>query len=461
LQIAKESIRVVRPLHHTIIEAEGMTSRTGVFMHQPTVSQMRMISFVTLRVAGIALVALPLRAATVCDPHRYGAKADGATKDTAAIQAAIDTCANQGGGTVALSSGTYLSGPIVLKSGITLQLDRGATLLGSPDHADYPAKTEFRAPGLQSLVSATDAENVAITGEGVIDGNGESWWQMARSIKDAGVMGSDHPRPRLIVFDHCKHIRVKGVTIQNSPMWQLVPYYSDDVVIRNIRVLAPANSPNTDAIDPFSSSNVVIDHVYEDVGDDNIAIKSGAGNSPGPNAPSRNITITNCTFLHGHGLSIGSEIAGGAQNITADHIQFDGTDNGIRIKANRDRGNDVGHLIFRNIEIKNVKYALIISEYYPKVFPPEDNAAAPVTSLTPHFHDIVLENVTAIDSASAGAIAGLPESPVAGVVLRNVKINTRQGLTIGYADISGSGVVVTAAEGKGIIDGAGAKLSLH
>jgi len=190
-----------------------------------------------------------------CSPAKHGAKGDGASKDTSAIQAAIDECAAHGGGTVRLTAGTYLSAPIVLKSNITLQLDKGATLLGSTDHADYPAKTEFREPGLQSLVSATNATNVAITGEGVIDGAGDTWWQMARSIRNAGVMGSDHPRPRLVVFDHCKHVRIEGVTIQNSPMWQVVPYYSDDVVIRNVKVLAPARSPNTDAIDPFSSSH--------------------------------------------------------------------------------------------------------------------------------------------------------------------------------------------------------------
>ena len=233
----------------------------------------------------------------------------------------------------------------MLRSNITLQLDKGATLLGSPDHGDYPAKTEFRLPDVQSLVSAENAINIAITGEGTIDGNGESWWQEARAIKDHGVLGN-HPRPKLVVLDHCKHVRIEGVTIQNSPMWQLVPYYSDDVVIRNVRILAPANSPNTDAIDPFSSSNVVIDHVYSDVGDDNVAIKSGAIDSPGPDNPSRNITITDCTFMHGHGLSVGSEIAGGAQNITAERIHFNGTDNGIRVKANRDRGNDVSHLSF-------------------------------------------------------------------------------------------------------------------
>jgi polygalacturonase len=248
-----------------------------------------------------------------CDPRAYGATGDGATKDTAAIQAAINACEAKGGGTVRLTAGNYLSSPIVLKSNITLQLDKGATLIGSEDHGDYPPKTEFREPGLQSLVSATNASNVAITGEGVIDGAGKTWWQMARTIKNAGGMGSDHPRPRLVVFDHCKHILVEGVTIENSPMWQLVLYYSDDVIIRNIRILAPADSPNTDAIDPFSSSNVTIDHVYADVGDDDVAIKSGAIGSPGPDAPSRDITINDCNFFHGHGLSVGSEIAGGAQ----------------------------------------------------------------------------------------------------------------------------------------------------
>ena len=420
------------------------------------------LSFLLLFPAACAAVpASALDSSSECDPRAYGAKGDGVTKDTAAIQAAIDKCERQGGGTVRLTAGTYLSGPIVLKSNIALQLDKGTTLLGSADHGDYPAKTEFRAPGLQSLLSATDATNVAITGEGVIDGAGESWWQMARTIKNAGVLGSDHPRPRLIVFDHCKHVLVEGVTIQNSPMWQLVPYYSDDVTIRNIKVLAPAKSPNTDAIDPFSSSNVRIEHVFADVGDDDIAIKSGAIGSPGPDAPSRDITIADCTFLHGHGLSIGSEIAGGAQNIRAERIHFEGTDNGLRVKANRDRGNDVGSLIFREIEMKDVKNALIISEYYPKVLPPDGEAAQPVTRLTPHFHDITLENVTATGSTSAGAIVGLPEAPVSGVVLHNVRIAAQHGLTIGYANVSGDGVVIEAGEGAGIVKQAGAKVSLR
>src|ERR1019366_3875643 len=112
---------------------------------------------------------------------------------------------------------------------------------------------------------------------------------------------------------------------------------------------------NTDAIDPFSSSNIVIDHVYADTGDDNIAIKSGEINSPGPDSPSKNITITDCNCDHGHGISIGSEIAGGAQKIHAERIHFKGTDNGIRIKSARDRGNDVSNISYKDITMENVK----------------------------------------------------------------------------------------------------------
>ncbi len=408
----------------------------------------------------VAASAGAAHAARTCNPHDYGAKGDGSTKDTTAIQSAIDACAAKGGGTVRLTAGTYLSAPIVLKSNITLHLDKGATLLGSPDHGDYPDKVEFRLPGVQSLVSATSAENVAIEGDGTIDGQGQSWWAMARGNHDFGVMGNSHPRPRLVVLDHCKHVRIERVTIQNSPMWQVVPYYSDDVLVRNVRILAPYPSPNTDALDPFSSSNVRIDHLYADTGDDNIAIKSGAANSPGGDDPVRDITITDCTFLHGHGLSIGSELAGGAHNIRAERIHFDGTDNGIRVKANRDRGNDVSNLSFRDIDMKDVKYPIVISEYYPRILPPEGAMTPqPVTRLTPHFHDITLENVTATGGEMAGAIVGLPEAPVDNVVLKNVSLSGKTGLSIGYANVTETNVTAQAAQGESIIKMPGANVT--
>jgi hypothetical protein len=283
---------------------------------------------------------------------------------------------------------------------------------------------------------------------------------MARTVHDAGVMGN-HPRPRLVVLDHCKRVRIEGVTMQNSPFWQLVPYYSDDVVISHVRILAPPRSPNTDAVDPFSSSNVRIDHLYADTGDDDIAIKSGAINSQGGDEPSRDITITDCTFLHGHGLSVGSEIAGGAHNIHAERIHFEGTDNGIRIKANRDRGNDVSNLSFRDIDMKDVKNPLVISEYYPRILPQGEVTAQPVTHLTPHFHDFVFENVTATGAEMAGAIVGLPEAPVDHIVLKNVNLGGKTGLTIGYANVTATNLSVHAEQGDAIIKTPGANLVQH
>jgi len=411
-------------------------------------------------IALLAAASMPAAAAKVCKVQAYGAKPDGTTKNTRAIQAAIDDCAKSGGGIVKLSGGVFLSGPIVLKSNTTLDLDKGTTLLGSPDHADYPAKTEFRAPGTQSLVSATNAQNIAVTGSGTIDGNGESWWAEARATHNAGIVGAVKFRPRLVVFDHCKHVRIEGVTIQNSPSWQVVPYYTDDTVIRNVRILAPQHSPNTDAIDPFSSSNMIIDHVYADVGDDNVAIKSGIINSPGPDDPSRNITITDCEFMHGHGLSIGSEIAGGANNIHAERIHFKGTDQGIRIKANRDRGNQVYNISFKDITMEDVKSSILISEYYPKVLPEGEVAPAPITRLTPFFHDITIENVKSVNSATAGVIVGLPEAPVKNIVLNNVNITAQKGMTIAYANVTGSNVHVTAANGQAMTVASSAKVDI-
>jgi len=392
---------------------------------------------------------------TLCDARSFGALADGQHKDTAAIQRAIDTCAaNPQGGTVKLAGGVFLSGPIVLKSNITLSIENGATLLGSPDRADYPAITFAHLPTVQPLVGSVGAHNITITGGGTIDGQGRVWWEYVKGVKDAGVLGTDHPRPMGLVFDHSQKVLVDNITVQNAGFWQIVPYYSDDVTIRNTRILAfngnDAHSPNTDAIDPFSSSNIIIDHVFSSVGDDNIAIKSGPINSPGPDAPTRNVTITDCTFENGHGLSIGSELSGGAQHIHAERIHFKGTDQGIRIKANRDRGHDVSDISFKDIDMVDVKTAILISEYYPKVYPEGDVAPAPIGRLTPFFHDISIENVHATGSQTAGVIVGLPESPVLGLTLKNVAIQAKTGMKIAYATVTLDHVTVKADTGEAI-----------
>ena len=396
-----------------------------------------------------AILAFDASAQMVCNVRQYGAKGDGITKDTAAIQKAIDVCAGKGGGTVVLDGApVFVSAPILLKSHITLSIAAGTSLEGSTDHDDYPDKQEFRDRGKQALITATDAEDITIEGGGVIDGRGASWW-----------LKPFEPRPRLVVFDHSKHIVMQNITVKDSPMWQIVPYYSDDLTFRNMKVLGAVGSHNTDGIDPFSSSNIVIDHVTIDTGDDNIAIKSGQPGSPGPDAPSRNIVITDCTFLRGHGLSIGSEIAGGVQNVRAERITFKSTDQGIRVKSNRDRGNaDIGNFVFRDITMEDVRTPILLSEFYPKI--PPSIVAEKVTRLTPFFHDITIENVTATGARQAAVIVGLPESPIRNLKLINVHLAGQRGATIQYADVTAKDFTVKAEQGESIQIGAGVSGSL-
>jgi polygalacturonase len=384
----------------------------------------------------------------ICDARSYGAKADGTTKDTLALQKAIDDCARKGGGVVQLARGTFLSGPIVLKSHITLEIDSGATLLGSQDTSDYPAMREMREDAIQPLISATNAQDVAIRGGGTIDGAGQPWWAEVYAHKDS-LDYVAAKRPRLIFFDHSKQILIEGVTIQNSASWQVTLYYSDGVTVRNAKILAPEHSPNTDGVDPFSSHHVSISHMTIDVGDDNVAIKSGQPGSPGPDDPSTDITVTDCTFLHGHGMSIGSEVSGGVQNVQVARVHFKGTANGVRVKSNRDRGGDIGPLDFRDVIMEDVATPVLITEYYPRI--PERDSAQPVTRLTPHFHDISITNLSATGAKTAGFIVGLPESPITSITLSNVHIGAEKGMTICNATVAAHDFTVHAASGAPLI----------
>jgi polygalacturonase len=393
-------------------------------------------------------------AQTVCVVQQYGATGDGRTLDTPGIQKAIDDCAAKGGGVVRLAGAAkFVSAPLVLKSHITLEIAAGSTLEGSTNHNDYPEIEEFHQKGRQSLLSAHGAEDITIRGGGIIDGRGESWWPNR---------AEGYTRPRLIVFDHVKHVLMENVTVQNSPMWQIVPYYSEDLTFRNMKVLAPLpEGHNTDGIDPFSSKHIVIDHVTIDTGDDNVAIKSGQPGSAGPDDPTVDVTITDCTFLKGHGLSVGSEVAGGVQHLRVERVTFKGTTAGIRIKSGRDRGGDISDFVYKDITMSNVATPIQITDYYGG---DKQGAAAvspaPVTRLTPHMHDISIENLKATGAKTAMDIEGLPEAPILGLRLKNVQIDAATGAKIFYAEIMSQGLAVHAASGPPVMAGPGAKGSL-
>jgi len=393
----------------------------------------------------VAAAGVGVATVKLCDARAHGAKADGVTKDTKAIQAAIDDCANAGGGTVRLIGGTFLTGPILLKSNITLEIEKGAVLLGSPDRAEYPMVTFAPQPDGAAAGERGEREERRHRRRGHHRRQRQGLVGLYHRREGSGRAGQ---RPSaangrgLRPHETCADGGRDGAELG---FWQIVPYYADDVTIRKIRVLAP-KSPNTDAIDPFSSSNVVIDHVFASTGDDNVAIKSGAINSPGPDAPSRNITITDCTFENGHGISIGSEIAGGVQNVRVERVSFKGTDQEFASSrrataATMCRISRTGHHD-GGCEDRDPDYRVL-----PAPCAEGEVPAEPVGRLTPKFHDISIENVTATGSGSAGTIVGLPESPVLGLTMKNVHIAAKTGMSIAYATVAMDDVVVTPVTG--------------
>jgi polygalacturonase len=221
---------------------------------------------------------------------------------------------------------------------------------------------------------------------------------------------------------------VRDVTLQNSPTFHLVPTDCEDVVITNVTILAPEHSANTDAIDPSISRRVLITKCFIDVGDDNVAIKSGH-KVEGREFACEDITIENCTFKHGHGVSIGSETPGGVRNVIVRNCTFENTDNGLRIKSPRGRGGRVENIVYSNITMKAMSpTAITITAYYPKI--PATDGAQPVTDTTPMFRNIRISNVKGSATKAAGVIVGLPESLITNVVLENVQLTALEGLTI-------------------------------
>ena len=403
-----------------------------------------------------AMTAVPTRADAprVFDVRQFGAKGDGRLPDTAAIQQALDACGKADGGIVRFRPGTYLSAPLVVRTKTTILLEANARLQASTNHADFMTRPGdwTKADGKEAfipLISGHDLTDVTLAGSGTIDGGGAVWWgpaEEARQKKSGYTIG----RPNLIELTRVKNLVVRDVTLQNSPKFHLVPVECDGVLVTNVTILAPERAPNTDAIDPCVCRHVTITRCLIDVGDDNVAVKSGT-RLDGREFACEDFTVTDCTFKHGHGMSIGSETLGGVKDVVVRRCTFEDTDNGIRIKSNRTRGGTVENVLCEDITMKNVHGAITITSYYPSI--PATDTAKPVTGTTPRYRNLTVRNLTATSSQYAGVIVGLPECAIENVLLENVTITAkRTGLEIRHAPgVRLKNVNVTPKQGQPFI----------
>ena len=354
----------------------------------------------------------------------FGAVGDGKTLDTAAIQKTVDTASAAGGGIILVPAGTFLTGPFTLSSGINLHVASNAIVLIDNDLTRYPIISNR----YQDFITASGAHDIQISGEGTIDGQGEVWWQAFRANP-----AMTH-RPYMIKFLGCTNVTVTGVTLRNSPMFHLVTQNCTDVTIDRVTIHSPFDAANTDGIDP-SGWNFVIANCNIDTGDDNIAIKPApsSGRKPG----NKNFTVKNCTFGHGHGMSIGGGSAGGIENLIVSNCTFHETDYGIRIKTLRGNGGHLQNCIYENLAMSDItKSPISIVDYYPERNAPEDPStekAEPMTERTPLNQNILIRNVTATNCPNAGIIRGLPEAPIDGLTFSNVNISAKTGMKIYHA----------------------------
>ena len=397
--------------------------------------------------------------AKIFNVRDFGAKGDGTTFDTAAIQNALDACTNSGG-TVVFPKGNYLSRPLTLHSGTTVKLGARATLQASTNQTDFmktPGDWTKARGGFIPFIDGRDLTNVTFTGGGVIDGGGAVWWGEAEKARQI-TPGYTLPRPNLVSLERCKNVRVENITLQNSPKSHLMLADCEDVVISNVTILAPSHAANTDAIDP-SGCRYLITKCKMDVGDDNIAIKAGR-KMPGQEFQSEDFLVTDCTFLHGHGMSIGSETVGGVRNVTVKHCAFENTENGIRIKSDVRRGGIVENISYSDITMSNVFPAITFTCYYISDSAGDAPRSSAVQTATPPsagqnipvFRDIRVTNLKATSQKSAGLIQGLPENCISNVVFENVRISSPKGLTIRNArDIRFINSSILAADGVPVI----------
>ena len=389
----------------------------------------------------------PTFPALECNIVKYGAVPGDQEDATLAIRRALDDCASRGGGRVLVPAGVFATGPIHLRSNIELHLAEGATLRFSPDPARYLPVVLTRWEGIECLnysplIYARDALNIAITGQGTLDGSAsdDNWWRWARHEPHQRSLAADdvaalnrmsesnvpveqrvfgaghHLRPNFIQIYSSRNVLIEGVKIVRSPMWEIHPVLSQNVTIRGVEIVS--HGPNNDGCNPDSSTDVLIESCVFDVGDDCIAIKSGR-NEDGRRVarPVENIIVRGSSMRDGHaGVAIGSEISGGAKNIFIENNRMDSPhlDRALRLKSNARRGGVIDGVYFRNSTVGQVSEALLTIDFQYEEGPRGD--------FPPTARNIWIENVKAEKSPRLFFIAGLPAATIDEIHVRDTQI---------------------------------------
>lgn len=418
-----------------------------------------------------------------------GGKPDGISLNTEAFEKAMKSLSDKGGGTLIVPKGIWFTGPIVFRSNINMHLEKGALILFSPDFNLYPlVETVFEGLDTrrcQSPISGRNLQNVAITGQGSIDGSGHAWRPLKKEkvtermwkqvVSSGGVVrggnywfptaGSlkghemsdmnvprkdmtetqwleikDFLRPVMISFIECKNVLLEGVLFENSPAWNIHPLMCENVIIDGIYVKNPSYSQNGDGLDLESCVNSIVVNSTFDVGDDAICIKSGKdedGRRRG--RPTVNLIVDNCKVFHGHGgFIVGSEMSGGVKNISVSNCQFLGTDVGLRFKSNRGRGGVVENIYISDIYMFNIATESFLFDLYyggksasesldAGDVTPKEVVLPPVNEKTPVFKNIFVENIVSRNARRALFFNGLPEMNIDNIQLKNAFITSSIG----------------------------------
>lgn len=441
----------------------------------------------------------------------YGGNPDGITLNTDAFANAMHDLSKKGGGTLVVPKGIWFTGPIVFESNINMHLEKGALILFSPDKDLYPlVETIFE--GLetrrcQSPISGRNLENIAITGEGSINGSGEAWRPLKKGkvseshwkniVSSGGVVkdgdywfpseGSlkghdmsdmnvprvdltevewleikDFLRPVMVSFIECKNLLLEGVLFENSPAWNIHPLMCENVILDGVFVRNPGYSQNGDGLDLESCVNSIVVNSLFDVGDDAICIKSGKDEEGRNRArPTENVIIDNCKVFQGHGgFVVGSEMSGGVKNISVKNSQFLGTDVGLRFKSTRGRGGVVENIYISDIYMFNIATDSFLFDLFyggksaseslaDGDTTPTNEPNMPVTDETPIFKNIYVKNIVSRNARRAMLFNGLPEMNIENINLENAFITSRYGAEFSESkDITIKNVTVVPKEGS-------------